>query len=277
MKKIIILLAAVIMALSVSVSFAYRPPVRAVDPVTIEIIGEDGSSFQVIPHKNYREGATRIIKQYLEARKGQNYSIVVRNRTSDRIGVVVAVDGRNIISGKQSNLANHEEMYLIDPHGYAKFQGWRTDSSTVHQFYFTDVPDSYSAKTFRDTSAMGVIAVAAYREKVKRPPVYKSARPSGSSEGAAAPRAAPGRSAKSMDRAKEESAGTGFGESVYAPVERVHFEPLATPAQKILVKYEWRSTLCKKGLISCGPRHKEGNRLWDEGGYAPYPPDYQRK
>jgi hypothetical protein len=274
MRTIVMLFAAFFLFVSLSFADVRRPPIRAVDPITVEVVSEEGGAFQTIHHKNYREGGTQIVKRYLEAQKGQNYSIVIRNRTSGRIGVVVAVDGRNIISGKQSNLSSNEQMYLIDPHGYAKFEGWRTDSATVHKFYFTDVADSYSVKTFGDTSAMGVIAVAAYREKVKRPPVYKSARPAGAPESAGA---APKRSAKSMDRAKEESAGTGFGESVYSPVKRVEFEPITVAAQKVLIKYEWRSTLCKKGLISCEPGRKgEGNRLWDDNGYAPYPPDRRR-
>jgi|WetSurMetagenome_2_1015567.scaffolds.fasta_scaffold00068_40 hypothetical protein len=273
MRKIIILCAAVFLALSFSLSDAGYP-VRPVDPLTVEVVGEEGGAFQSIPYKSYRQGGTHIVKKYLEASKGQNYTIIVRNRTSGRIGVVVAVDGRNIISGKQSNLNCNEQMYLIDPHGYAKFQGWRTDSATVHKFYFTDVADSYSVRTFSDTSAMGIIAVAAYREKVKHPHVYRE--PGGPIELQRAPAgSAPKRSAGKSDSAQSESAGTGFGESVYAPVERVEFKPAATPAQKILIKYEWRSTLCKKRLISCEPKPGQGNRLWDDGGYAPHPPDYQ--
>jgi hypothetical protein len=274
MKTIVSLAAAVFLLAASSLSAeARRPPVRPAEPVTVEIISEDGGVFQSIPYKSYRQGGTNIIKRYLEARKGDNYSIIIRNRTSGRVGVVVAVDGRNIISGKQSNLGLGEQMYLIEPYGYARLQGWRTDSSTVHRFYFTDVADSYSVRTFRDTSAMGVIAVAAFREKVKRPPVYKQG------EAPDAVPSAPGsvakRSARKADSAKSESAGTGFGESVYAPVERVEFEPVAVAAQKVLVKYEWRATLCKKGIISCGTGQGEGNRLWDDGGYAPHPPDYR--
>jgi hypothetical protein len=39
------------------------------------------------------------------------------------------------------------------------------------------------------------------------------------------------------------------------------------------LKYEWRETLCRKGILSCG--EKTGNRLWDNDGYAPYPPGYR--
>ena len=70
----------------------------------------------------------------------------------------------------------------------------------------------------------------------------------------------------------DESAGTGFGDGRYSPVVRVEFEPELIPHEKILVKYEWRDVLCKKGLIKCW--QEEDNRLWDEYGYAPFPPGY---
>ena len=88
--------------------------------------------------------------------------------------------------------------------------------------------------------------------------------------------------APSMDRASRnqgkakagESAGTGFGDSRYSPVVRVTFDFESVPVQKTLFKYEWRETLCKKGILSCGQERK--NRLWDSDGYAPYPPGYPR-
>ena len=45
-------------------------------------------------------------KGYVEAVKGDHYSIVVRNLLNRRVGLVIAVDGRNIISGMQSWLRN---------------------------------------------------------------------------------------------------------------------------------------------------------------------------
>ena len=76
------------------------------------------------------------------------------------------------------------------------------------------------------------------------------------------------------DRAPaEKSAGTGFGDAQYSPVITVQFEPERSPVQKTLVKYEWREVLCRKGILPCC--REVGNRLWDEDGYAPYPPGYR--
>ncbi len=234
--------------------------------VSVEVVSEDGKALLTVPHRDLRSGGTRIIKQYLEAHKGENYGIVIRNRTSERIGVVVAVDGRNIISGKRSELEHSEEMYLVNAWEEGRYDGWRTDRDTVHRFYFTDPGDSYSERTFHDASAMGVIAVAVYREKERPAPVQK--------KGEIAP-AAPQAdlSEKSASRAKEEAAGTGFGDARYSPVIHVAFEPELVPVQKTLIKYEWRETLCRKGVIRC--ERETGNRLWDETSYAPLPPGYR--
>jgi hypothetical protein len=205
-------------------------------------------------------------KAYAEAVRGENYRILVCNRLNRRIGIVVAVDGRNIISGKKSWLRNSERMYILDPYESGEFSGWRTGSDRINRFYFTTVADSY-ATSFRDESAMGVIAIAVYPE-VRRyePPWYgstqeltrdKSARP-------AAPAA----------RAEEKGAGTGYGREEYSPSTTVAFEPESQAVEKIFLKYEWRSTLCKKGIISCGWKREPRNRMWDEEGFAPPPGGY---
>jgi hypothetical protein len=246
---------------------------RAMPPgdVNIEVVSDRGSVFQTIPHRDFRKSGTRIIKRYLEAKKGENYEIVITNDTPERVGVVIAVDGRNIITGKRSELRNSEAMYIVNAYETARYDGWRTSQEQVHRFYFTNAADSYSVRTFADSSAMGVIAMAVFREKDPPRPLLEEKR-----EGQAAP-AAPsaGVAPQSADRAMaKESAGTGFGDARYSPVITVQFEPERNPVQKTLVKYEWREVLCRKGILSCG--RELGNRLWDEDGYAPYPPGYPK-
>jgi hypothetical protein len=207
-----------------------------------------------------------VRKAYAEAVKGENYSILVRNKLNRRIGIVVAVDGRNIISGKKSWLRNSERMYILEPYESGEFNGWRTGSDRINRFFFTTAADSYAA-SFRDESAMGVIAVAVYPE-VRRcdPPWY------GSSQEIARNKSA--RSATPSSRAEEKSAGTGYGREEYSPSRLVAFEPESQPAEKIFLKYEWRSTLCKKGIIRCGRTPEHRNRMWDEEGFAPPPGCY---
>ena len=262
-------LSAVLAAIMMTAAPAY-PHVgdRWQGEVSVEVISDGGTALLTIPHKEMWKGDTRIIKKFLEAKKGENYGIVIRNMTSERIGVVVSVDGRNIISGKRSDLRSTEDMYLVNSYDQGRYEGWRTDKDTVHKFFFTDPGDSYSIRTFNDASAMGVIAVAVYREKDRPQPRDEMKKMERSP---AAPQSDRTGSAKSM-AAVEERAGTGFGDRQYSPTVRVAFEPEPTPVQKTLVKYEWREVLCKKGILKCG--EVTGNRLWDEDGYAPYPPKY---
>lgn len=226
-----------------------------------------GDSVEVQVRSDYRgwmplyplAGHNRNRKAYLEAVKGENYGIVVRNLLNRRVGVVIAVDGRNIISGKKSRLRNSERMYILDPYEQGEFTGWRTGLDSINRFYFTDAADSYAA-AFRDESAMGVIAVAVYPELRRYEMPMEMSRDKGAAK--AAPSA----------RAQSESAGTGFGREEYSPARTVAFEPEAAAAEKIYLKYEWRSTLCRKGIIDCGRVYPNRNRMWDDEGFAPPPP-----
>lgn len=67
-----------------------------------------------------------------------------------------------------------------------------------------------------------------------------------------------------------EPAGTGFGEETYSPSIRVRFTPESRAAERHFLKYEWRDTLCRKGIVDC---RFTRNRFWnDDEGYVPYPP-----
>ena len=234
------------------------------DAVEVRIISDNGSELPFYPVS----GRSPNRRVYAEAIKGDQYGIVVRNRLNRRVGIVVAVDGRNIITGKKSWLRNDERMYILEPYAEGEFKGWRTGDDRINRFYFTTAADSYAA-AFNDASAMGVIAVAVYSE-VQRydPPVEMYGGASRS------PIPAPSAQKKAMasDRSSE-SAGTGYGREEYSPVRTVAFEPERAAVEKIYVKYEWRETLCRKGIVACRKRlPRPHNRMWDDDGYAAPPP-----
>ena len=77
------------------------PSANATSPVSMEIVGQDGQVFREFP-VNARDGALR---SYLQAEKGARYQVRVRNNSGQRLGLVIAVDGRNIINGGKSDLA----------------------------------------------------------------------------------------------------------------------------------------------------------------------------
>ena len=234
-------------------------------PVTVEIVAPDGRTFREFP-VDARDGAVR---SYLEAEKGARYEVRVHNASGERLGLVIAVDGRNIINGKRSELARSEPMYVIGAWGTENYAGWRASLEAINEFYFTDWKDSY-AEAFGDRSARGVIAVAVYREVQLPPPQIhgenESSRaagaPSASAEAAAADRAKGAR--------RDQSPGTGYGDRRIDQAVRVEFDAQSNPDSRHFIKYEWRETLCRKQLLECG----EKNRFWDESvlGFAPPPP-----
>jgi len=288
-------IAAVILAIVLSAVQVWAG--SAGDAIEVRIVTDDGRTLPTYPVKTRRS----IKKVYAEAVKGDHYRIEVKNRLDRRVGVVIAVDGRNIISGDRSWLKNSERMYILEPYGSGEFSGWRSSGDRINRFYFTDVPDSYAA-AFGDESAMGVISVTAFPElqQYQPPPQRlsqpalpwqrdlsgKGAGPAGRSESAydtapSAPSAAApapagelsgNRSAKAEKKSLE-SAGTGYGHEEYSPVRVVAFEPERRAVETIHLRYEWRATLCRLGVVRCDvPPRRPPNRLWDNGGYAPPPP-----
>ncbi|HEY5701027.1 MAG TPA: hypothetical protein VIT83_02955 [Gammaproteobacteria bacterium] len=248
---------------------------RSPTGVSVEIVDDYGQIFRAFDVT--RSGETAIRRAYLEAVRGKRYGIRVRNHTGERVGIVLAVDGRNIISGAQSNLRRHEPMYVLNPWQSAVYDGWRTSDTRVHRFFFTDADGSY-AGALGDKTAMGVIALAVYAEKPRARPEQRYEKRSGGYGGRnSAPSAAREDSAKSSaDEAAEP--GTGFGEDIHSQVIRVAFEPAHRPFAKHFMKYEWRETLVRMGFIGVT---RPANRFWPDTwghvsapGYAPYPPGY---
>jgi hypothetical protein len=284
-------IAAVILAVVISAVQVWAGNVG--DAVEVRIVTDDGRTLPTYPVKMRHN----LKKVYAEAVKGDHYRIEVRNRLNRRVGLVIAVDGRNIVSGEKSWMRSSERMYILGPYETGEFSGWRSSSDRINRFYFTDVPDSYAA-AFGDESAMGVISIAAYPEvqRYQPPPPRvqsqtapswqrdnagrsagsadraESAAPAAPAAPAPAGEAARNRAAKSESKALE-SAGTGYGHEEYSPVQIVAFEPESRPTETIHFKYEWRRTLCRLGVVSCGtPPRQYSNRMWDNGGYAPPPP-----
>jgi hypothetical protein len=226
------------------------------EDVEIDVISDNRGELHQYPTRS----GNKKRRAYIAVRDGERYSIRVRNRTGKRIGVVVAVDGRNIITGKKSHLKRGEAKYVLGPWESAEYEGWRTSRNRVNRFYFTDVDDSY-ADAWGDHSAMGVIAVAVYQEKKRKHRDY-SVQKQRKRTGEAAP----------------DSAGTGFGESEWSPSHKVRFKARKKPLFKKFIKYEWRRTLCRKGIIHrCRDYYDDDddNRFWPhddwDDGFAPFP------
>lgn len=247
----------------------------AIDNVDIDVVSDRGQTFQTFP---LNSSSDTTFRAYLEAVPQAHYSVRVRNRSGDRIGLVIAVDGRNIISGSKSKLRSSERMYILGPYESATYNGWRSSSNRVNRFYFTDVEDSYSA-AFGDYSAMGVIAVSAFREKQQyRAPQRYNKNDKGryeSNDRAGNSKSAP--QAAEKDGRSLSEPGTGYGRDEWSPSVRVEFKAEKNAFARYFMKYEWRGTLCDKGVMNCRAQNRMWNERWDDGGFAPPPPRQLRK
>jgi len=227
--------------------------------VVVDVVDDTG---RILNQYSVNNNDYKSERSYLEAIKDKRYKIRLRNTSNRRVGVVVTVDGRNILSGKKSYLRNNERMYVLDPYESADYTGWRTAKNKVNRFYFTSAGDSYS-NAWGDRSAMGVIAVAVFNEKYQRQN-YENRRFK--------------QSGPSNSLSADESTGTGFGREEYSPTTSVKFVAENRSILKRFIKYEWRESLCKRGVISCTYYENENdNRFWPREanvGYAPYPPGH---
>jgi hypothetical protein len=94
---------------------------------------------------------------------GARYNIRVSNPTSERVEVVVTVDGRDVVSGELGDYVK-QRGYLIEPWDSVLIEGFRRSLDDVAAFRFTDRRESYSAR--RGTPQhVGVIGAAFFTEK----------------------------------------------------------------------------------------------------------------
>lgn len=211
-------------------------------------------------------------KSYLEAREGASYAVRLDNRTGERVGVVLTVDGLNAISGVQATpqpWGSHERMYILDPWGSTTVKGWRTSLAEVRRFTFVDERTSYATRSGQANGKMGWIQIAVYRERrpVARPPWEPLVRGDGASDNEAA-RDATGRPAppSTMLPAPEAKAqgspreaaraplsesypGTGWGGATDDRAELVSFDPQPQPWEVTTVRYEYGRALRALGIL----------------------------
>ena len=228
-------------------------------------------------------------RYYLEARTGSRYSVALANRSAERVGVVLTVDGLNAISGGRDTARGR--MYVLDPWQSTSVQGWRTSLQDVRQFTFVDERRSYATRTGKANEKMGWIEVAVYRERrpyVQATPLpYPEPRPYPTEEQDGRARAqAPASpeasrsdnrdagAAKAEGGARDRSyPGTGWGEHAHDPVVLVSFDPESEPSGRATLRYEYRPALVALGVLP--PYVVPRDRLWQrergEPGFAQPP------
>jgi hypothetical protein len=214
-------------------------------------------------------------RQYIAGAPGHRYALHLVNRTGERVMVVLSVDGVNAITGQTAGA--DQGGYVLGPWQSAEIAGWRKSDNDIAQFLFTELDDSYAARTGRPEN-VGVIGMAVFRERVPvpvyQPPVYqppiyqqpypssdemereeaqaggndkyasrKDARAAGSpmAKASNAERALASGSMDSAAAAPYEPAvqrlGTGHGDREYSPIEHTEFERLTSYPQQVVTLY----------------------------------------
>jgi hypothetical protein len=214
-------------------------------------------------------------QHYVVGAPGHEYTLRIRNRSRERIVAITSVDGVNVVTGETAS--PHQSGYVIDAGGSVDIAGWRRGLDRTSAFYFTDLGDSYAARTGRPMD-VGVIGVAVFRER--RPAVVDQAQrdkiaahESGALERADTPASAPAAEAEADRRAAQSSAGssaadtasrafasklgTGFGRDETSNAQRVTIErATSTPSETLAIRYDRLDNLIAMGVLP-GPRYAE--------------------
>jgi hypothetical protein len=229
--------------------------------VSVEVEGS-GSPLYAAP-----DGSGRY---YFEARRGARYSVHLANRTHQRLGVVLQVDGLNVISGERPARwpgSDPGRMYILDPWDSTEVKGWRTSLEEVRRFTFVDEERSYAARAGKANSKMGWVEVAVYRERGHSVGGYSPRTPDPTSREraggdrdepmaeSAPPASAPPTARRAPEGKTEGTAdggraypGTGWGQRADDHVVVVDFEPERSPAESIALRYEYASGLRALGI-----------------------------
>ena len=247
----------------------------------------------------------RYDRRYFQAFRGRNYSLVVRNNTGRRVGVLIAVDGLNVVSGRRSNLSNDEAMYVLDPYEQSTIRGWRTSLDDVRRFVFVDEERSYAERTGQANGDLGWIRVLSFREQ----PTWRdnlsklrgdenerpwgreglpydgggSRAPGGASPeakgapnlGGAEDRAqrAPSDTRLEAERFRDDDSnpGTGWGDRRNDPVRETWFVAENFATDHMVLRYEYESGLRALGINTGWGRNRLRERERGELGFAQSP------
>ena len=229
-------------------------------------------------------------RYYLEAWRGLRYAVRLANRTGERLGVLLTVDGLNAISGERSPAGSRSpgRMYVLYPWDDTVVQGWRTSLEDVRQFTFVDEERSYATRSGKGGGRLGWIEVEIYRERrpVARPWPDRPEGGEPSEEGRREPKAKDDSAAAARDGIAERRPvppataapaypGTGWGPRAEDPVRVVSFDPAPAPAERITLRYEYASALRALGILprSWWSRDRLRERERGEEGFA-RPPIY---
>ena len=212
---------------------------------------------------------------YVEARKGREYAIRLRNPYGVRVAVALSVDGLNTIDARETTAAAARK-WVIGPYETIVISGWQTSQTVARRFEFTTEDKSYG-QALGKTANLGVISAIYFKERVvasiAEAPTAQDRRQSAPDAPASAKREA---GAASESRARDEYAATGMGRRTGHAVEQVWLDLEDSPSHAVNIRYEFRPQLVRLGVLPPVPVadplvRREGARGF-EPGFSPEPP-----
>ncbi len=205
-------------------------------------------------------------RRWVVGTPGQEYAIRVCNTSGGRVLAVMSVDGVNVVSGDTASPA--QSGYVLGAYECADINGWRKSRASTAAFYFTELPDSYAARTGRPEN-VGVVGVAFFRER-PQPVAWKdadakvaaspAAEPAARQEGAAgsvaerragnAPAARDNLAGDAQASAPMAKIGTGYGRRETSYVQMTRFDRESeTPNETVAIHYDRRENLIAMGIL----------------------------
>ena len=214
---------------------------------------------------------------YFQASRGRNYGIRLTNQTAERVGVLLTVDGLNVISGSLTSQSRHEPMYVLDPYESTVIQGWRSSLDEVRKFVFVDEQRSYAERTGQGNGDLGWIRVTTFREAgaplAYKPQTRRDQDEFQQREESKAPQSAPmppqeGLQSGPMSN-NDAAPGTGWGDRRVDTVTETDFRPVSQASDRFVLRYEYASGLRALGIWPV--RSRVGDRDRGQYGFAQPP------
>jgi hypothetical protein len=199
---------------------------------------------------------------YVEAQKGREYAIRLRNPYGVRVAVALSVDGLNTIDARETTAAAARK-WVLGPYETVTISGWQISQAAARRFEFTTEERSYG-QALGKTANLGVIAAAFFRERVpaivsdssssssevpgRRAPAAQSPVPAAPETAQSAASAAAG-----DQKARDEFAATGMGRRTDHAVVQVWLDLENEPVQTVNIRYEFRPQLVRLGILPPTP------------------------
>lgn len=167
--------------------------------------------------QEFRSGAYNITPTI-----GKRYRIKVRNKTSCRLAVTVAVDGVNSVDSETVRGRSRDSSWVLDGGRSVVIKGFQSGWTKAKEFYWTVSENAYSDNYYR----IGNIELFVYLEDT---PCARREFEGWQHE------------SRSLARPSAPDTGTGAGDDVHNPVVAVNFRELTEkPVEAVRVGYSRR-------------------------------------